>query len=286
MISKGSQQKWKILARAWKDTGPPAAPSPNDIINYICSIPKVSTRVLVLGCTPALRNALVAEHHNVISVDITKEMIEMTTKLVSKKGNDFPVQGDWLQLPLRDKSIDAVIGDKVLGNVDPNNWECFFSEIKRVLHPKGVLLTRASPHGKQQLELPKYQTFSEMIWKWLTFHKAGMDLNNACAGLWEDCMDMSTKLVTPYIGTQQLSRILPDTKAACIREANEDPDATPFTRYFIQKYWTSRNLQWSAYTVEGILSAASSYFDCLGTYAASDYPEGARQPIFHFVAKN
>lgn len=135
MISKESQLKWRILARTWKHTGPPAAPSSDDVKNYVSNIPKVSTRVLVLGCTPALRNALLAERYNVVSVDITREMIHMTTKLVSKKGSDFPVQGDWLQLPLCDKSVDAAIGDKVLGNVDPGNWEYLFSEIKRILHP-------------------------------------------------------------------------------------------------------------------------------------------------------
>lgn len=282
-MSLEARQKWAILARGWKDTGAPAAPSPQDISNYVEPLPRGGGRVLVLGCTPSLRNRLLSESFTPVSVDITREMLEMTTPLVTPAGAELLIQGDWLQLPLSDNSIEAAIGDKVLGNVMPSDWPALFSEVNRVLCSGGAFLTRASPHGEQLLEPPPRRAFGELVNKWVSLQKNGMRLENACSGLWEDCMDMSTERVTPYMGTQQLHRVIPATEKECVREAGADPEAVALVKRFVRNYWSSRHARWSAYTVEAILDAARVHFDFVGTYAASDYPEGDRQPVFHFV---
>lgn len=280
-----AQQKWTILASAWKDTGPPAAPSSQDVSNYVLHIPSGCTSVLVLGCTPALRNYLRSKSYIVVSIDITHEMIDVTKPLITGAGVEFMVQGDWLVLPLRDNSVDAVVGDKVLGNVMPDDWPKLFAEVKRVLHSDGAFLTRASPHGEHLLKPPPRRKFGELVSKWTSFLKKGMRLDDACSGLWEDCMDMSTDPITSSSGTQQLRRVVPTTKAACIVEAGADQDAILLVQNFIQKYWPSRDARWSAYTVESILTAASVNFDYVDAYTASDYPEGNRQPVFHFIRR-
>jgi SAM-dependent methyltransferase len=212
-------------------------------------------------------------------------MIDLTTPLVTQVGNDMLVQGNWLQLPLCDNSIDAVVGDKVLGNVMPSEWPELFADVKRVLRPGGTFITRASPHGEYLLEPPPRRAFRDLVSKWASFQREGMKLDDACSGLWEDCMDMSTEHVTPYIGTQQLIRVIPPTEIDCITEAGSDPGNILLVERFVQKYWPSRDARWSAYTLESIKTAARDYFDYVGKYAASDYPEGNRQPVFHFIRR-
>jgi len=285
MTSVEVKEKWRILASAWRDTGPPAAPSPLDVSNYILHLPSAGAFVLVLGCTPALRNRLCLESYTVMSIDITREMIDVTAPLVVRAGGGSMIQGDWLQMPLCDNSFDAVIGDKVLGNMMPDDWPIFFAEVKRVLRPDGVFLTRASPHGIHLLEPPQQRSFSDLVVKWATFQKSGMKLDDACSGLWEDCMDISTDHINPHIGTQQLCRVIPITEAECVNEAGIDSVAISLVQTFIHKYWSSRNARWSAYTIESILQSAGIYFEYVNTYSASDYPEGNRQPVFHFIRR-
>lgn len=285
IAGREAQEKWTILAEAWRDSGPPAAPSLQDVSNYVGHAPKGGTSVLILGCTPALRNRFLAKSYSVISVDITRKMIDLTTPLVTEAGVDILVQGNWLQIPVCNSSVDIVVGDKVLGNVMPGEWSQMFAEVKRVLRPDGTFLTRASPHGEHLLEPPPRRAFGELVSKWTSYLEMGMKLDAACSGLWEDCMDMSTEHDTPSIGTQQLLRVIPTTKEECLYTAGEDSDSASLVQRFIDNYWPSRDARWSAYTVDGILSASSHHFEYVNAYTASDYPEGNRQPVFHFVRR-
>ncbi|MCL5428322.1 MAG: class I SAM-dependent methyltransferase [Chloroflexi bacterium] len=284
-MSFEARQKWSILASAWKDTGPPAAPSLQDVSNYIGHISKRKATVLLLGCTSSLRNRLLGDSCKVVSVDITRRMLEATKPLVTESDADIVVQGDWLHLPLNNNEVDAVVGDKILGNVMPEEWAELFAEVKRVSRPTAPFLTRASPHGEDLLQPPAIRPFSELVKRWAIFYKEGMDIDSACSGLWEDCMDMSTVSITPFVGTQQLKRVIPITKIECLSSAGKEQHAISLVRLFIRKFWHSREARWSAYTVKGILTAASIHFDYVGQYTATDYPEGDRQPVFHFVSR-
>ena len=252
-------------------------------MNYSSHLPQSVVSVLVLGCTPVLRNYLKSKGYKVIAVDITREMINITRPLVADDGEELMIQGDWLYLPLPNNSVDAVVGDKVLGNVMPEGWPQLFAEIGRVLRMNGVFLTRATPHGKFFLQPPPHRSFVDLLTKWTVLYKAGMKLDNASSGLWEDLMDISTEKVTLSLGTQQLSRAIPDTQEECINAAGNDWYAYILVSDFIQKYWVSRYARWSAYALYSIQTVASHHFHFKDSYEASDYHEGDRQPIFHFV---
>jgi ubiquinone/menaquinone biosynthesis C-methylase UbiE len=271
--------KWSFLAANWNQAAPPASPSPEDLEHYFEYI-LPGNIVLVLGVTPSLREAAVSKGAFHISVDCTPDMIVKANEFVSTNNRSTVVQGDWRQLPISDNSVDRVIGDKVLGNLMPQDWPNVFSEVARVLRPKGRFITRATPHGKERLLINSGRSFKESILYWTKKHEEGLHINSASAGLWEDLMDASTNYETNQLGTQQLARVIPSTKDECMIIASRVLSDQSVFKAMIDRFWASRYSLWSSYCEDAIPQAAAPYFRFVELKNADDYEAGKRQPCF------
>jgi ubiquinone/menaquinone biosynthesis C-methylase UbiE len=99
---------------------------------------------LVLGATPELRDAFVEFGYKLHSIDINLDMfLAMNELLKNKDPNEVLVKANWLDNPLTGEYFDVVVGDAVLPNVPWNRREDLLLEVKRLLKPNGVFLTRA-----------------------------------------------------------------------------------------------------------------------------------------------
>lgn len=141
---------WKKIAEEWKTYfAPPSRTSPGEEEQYRkwlaeLAIGKESQKGLVLGATPELRDGMVEHGYDLTSVDINPEMFRAMDELrKSIAPNEQLIEASWLDMPLEDDSFDVVVGDAVLPNVPWEERDRFLSEIKRVLKPGGVFLTRA-----------------------------------------------------------------------------------------------------------------------------------------------
>jgi ubiquinone/menaquinone biosynthesis C-methylase UbiE len=99
---------------------------------------------LVLGATPELRDGLCDFGYKAYSIDINLDMfLAMDELLKSKSQDEVLVRANWLDNPLADGYFDVVLGDAVLPNVPWSERSRLLSEVKRVLKPGGIFLTRA-----------------------------------------------------------------------------------------------------------------------------------------------
>jgi SAM-dependent methyltransferase len=140
---------WKQIAYMWKTYFTvPSRISPQEVKQYRSWLKKISEnkkplKGLVLGATPELRDALSDFGYSVCSIDINLDMfLAMDELLKSKNPNEVLVKGNWLNCPLRDKYFDVIVGDAVLPNIPWDERNPLLFEVKRLLKPNGVFLTR------------------------------------------------------------------------------------------------------------------------------------------------
>jgi ubiquinone/menaquinone biosynthesis C-methylase UbiE len=141
---------WKQIADDWNTCfTSPSRISPQEVEKYREWLGEINKekkplRGLVLGATPELRDALTEFGYRVYSIDINLEMfLAMDTLLKNKDANETLIKANWLDNPLADDYFDVVVGDAVLPNVPWGERSHLLSEVKRLLRPGGVFLTRA-----------------------------------------------------------------------------------------------------------------------------------------------
>jgi 2-polyprenyl-3-methyl-5-hydroxy-6-metoxy-1,4-benzoquinol methylase len=163
-------KKWDVLAAHWNDSGPPSSPSPNDIRSYRRFL-KLSSRglgsdILILGCTPRLRNLVAAMRLSGTCVDISAKMLTTSTKYVSRSAlqQQF-TQQNWLSLDLG-RQFSAIVGDKVFENVPHSEWPTFKLRLLAHLRPGGRLIIRVAPQDPKLLG----RTFRELFEDWSQRH--------------------------------------------------------------------------------------------------------------------
>jgi SAM-dependent methyltransferase len=278
--------KWNSLAKQWMGNVSPVAPSDGDIENYLrhCNA-KDEQIALILGCTSKLRKTLSSHYKQVISVDSSQEMLSVSKYYHESARNEVFVCSDWLSIPFSDNTIDTVVGDKVFDNVPPENWGLWLREIHRILKQGGRFVTRLSPRGMQIMSLPKFADFSAIVKKWSDVVRAGdSTYEESCSSLWEDCLASSTVTEDQLVGIQSTARILPSTPQECLSHFIGQQVETKLVELFIARYWESRSFQWSAYTLEGVIRAATPFFSVGGMLVANDYAEAHRQPVLLLVS--
>lgn len=281
-----SQTKWETLSRTWMSVEPPAAPSEQDVSNYLSMIPPSSRTVAILGCTPLLRQKVRLLETRVFSLDISHGMLNRSTSQLPLSPNESQIQCNWMQIPLRYSSVDALLGDKVFDNVLPSEWPTWIAELSRVLTPGGVFITRIAPRGRLSLSVPSALPLEKAILKWSSMSETGgWSAESACAGLWEDLLAASTRPDSEHTGTQQTSRMLPRKLEELRQLWPERSREGQLIARFVDRYWESRYFTWSAYTMEGVIRALDPSFALSSALIASDYPEAIRQPVLAFSVR-
>ena len=144
---KTTSAPWKQIANMWNTYfTPPSRISKDEDEKYkewLKEIKGERMKALVLGVTPEIREALIELGYETICIDINKEMIlAMDSVLRMKNPNEVVINEDWLKNSLKDNDFDVVAGDCVLSNVEWQERDKLLLEIKRVLKPSGIFITR------------------------------------------------------------------------------------------------------------------------------------------------
>lgn len=141
---------WKQIASDWNTYfASPSRISPQELKKYRGWLAQINgdrkpLKALVLGATPELRDALFELGYRAYSIDINPEMIlAMNDLLKTKNPNEVVIKANWLDNPLAGNYFDVVLGDAVLPNLPWNERMNLLAEVKRLLKPEGVFLTRA-----------------------------------------------------------------------------------------------------------------------------------------------
>lgn len=86
----------------------------------------------------------------VIGVDISQEAVDYANAHYANNNLTFQ-KGDCYQIPVSDKSIDLLVSFETIEHIEFH--ETFFSEIKRVLRPDGILVI-SSPNKRLYTDVP------------------------------------------------------------------------------------------------------------------------------------
>ncbi|MBU4246100.1 MAG: class I SAM-dependent methyltransferase [Nanoarchaeota archaeon] len=141
---------WKQIAEMWNVYfTSPSRISTDEVEKYREWLKQLNNeckplKALVLGATPELRDALNEFGYETTIIDINLEMIlAMNSLLKIKNPNEILVRANWLENPLQSGYFDAIVGDAILPNVPWNKRDALLSEVKRLLKPDGIFITRA-----------------------------------------------------------------------------------------------------------------------------------------------
>lgn len=126
---------WDLRSKTWRETVIfPLVPSNFEYINlypYLIDCKKI----LVLGNTPALQQF---KDREITVVDFSQGMIDSC-----KTSNINYVMGNWLDLPFKNDTFDAIIGDGCLTLLEyPNEYQRLFKNVYQCLKPGGKFIMR------------------------------------------------------------------------------------------------------------------------------------------------
>jgi len=149
-MSQNHALPWKQIANTWKLLTPPWRPSRVNLRDYKEFLQKTiggvkNPKVLILGATPEIRDLLSKfKNIEVTLVDYNMEMILAMNELVKKDNtkNEIWVKSDWLNVPLKEKYFDAVIGDYITTNIHAKNLNQLLKKINVLLKPNGRFISR------------------------------------------------------------------------------------------------------------------------------------------------
>ena len=136
----------------WSALGAPQRPAPSVVKAMRRLLAGRSGPALQLGVTPEI--ARLSSHG--LALDWSEAMIR--TVWPGDTATHKTVLGDWLAVPLKDHSMDAVFGDACLSMLDwPGDQRRLLIEAERVLRPRGRLVLRcfAGPEEREILDALK-----------------------------------------------------------------------------------------------------------------------------------
>lgn len=153
-ITKRKQKEWRdnIADQRTKNRANyPGAPSAcQGILNVYKQLLKKAVQnkknfqALVLGATPEIRDLVLSLDGDLVTLDISHDMINKCNRLMKHSGHkkEKIVIGDWLKSGLKDGTFDVIIGDGVTNNISVKDHQRFFQENKRLLKKNGYLIIR------------------------------------------------------------------------------------------------------------------------------------------------
>lgn len=98
--------------------------------------------VLDLGCGPGVTAVFLARHGmHVTGLDQSTAALRRARELADFYGEDITlVEGDVLDIPISDASVDVVHDSFVYHNIRPENRQRYAAEVARVLRPGGLVV--------------------------------------------------------------------------------------------------------------------------------------------------
>ena len=127
---------------------PPAKPSISEINSYKEEMNTLKVRlkrkldVLILGTTVEFIDLALREKANITIIDSSEEYNNIVCNdLKYQSGNIRSVICRWEDMPFKDE-FDVIIGDCVIGNIDKENVEDFFFNIRKSLRSNGLFLCK------------------------------------------------------------------------------------------------------------------------------------------------
>lgn len=156
---------WDKFVSGYKKWDPPYVPSKNRLSIYGRLIKQAvrnsGNDVLLLGATPSLRDILLNLKCNVTILDFSPKMIYgmrflMKNRKEAEKREKIVI-GNWLKTPKVFKNkFDIIVGDSVTNNLTYPELKIFFSEMKKILKPKGsLILTNGGNYTKQTITIER-----------------------------------------------------------------------------------------------------------------------------------
>lgn len=171
---------WERHARQWSQVGPPLRPSLEDLAvaeaglrEWSSTTGRLDPTVLVLGVTPELCSLGTLERIRVIAVDRSMDMIRAVWPGPLRAG-DRALCGDWLRLPLAERSVDIVFADGCLSTLSfPAGYMGVCAELRRVLSANGRCIVRCfvqaetpEPIGRVLEDLARGRVGAFHAFKW------------------------------------------------------------------------------------------------------------------------
>lgn len=143
----GGQVSMRIKQRKNYPASPSAAPGIMKIFESLLKKAigkKRKFKALVLGATPELRNLVLKNKGELVTLDFSLEMILQSSLLIKSPDleKEIIVKSDWLKSPLASGYFDLVLADAAFINVSPKDQIKLAKEIKRLLKRGGYFITR------------------------------------------------------------------------------------------------------------------------------------------------
>jgi hypothetical protein len=147
-------EPWKEIAKNWSLVTPPARPSEEVCHAYATAITNHmhsgQGRALVLGSTPELSDLLQKLKIEVTIVDSNIEMMHAMTSLMKVQAeHEIWLKSDWSKAPLQEAFYDFILGDAVLQNIAQEHQESFLNNVRRMIKPDGLFISRQVVFGLQ-----------------------------------------------------------------------------------------------------------------------------------------
>lgn len=183
---------WEASADRWPAAGPPWRPSAGDLALYRrLAGARLSGRVLVLGVTPELRDAVAAAGGRSVVVDVSARMHAVATSLLRRAdpSRETWINQDWLDVDLPVDEFDLVLGDMIWWSLSVRDQHALGDRIHAALREDGLLVSRlrfadlarvdesaASVFGRYLQELDRApeeeRTIRGTLYSWLYDHTA------------------------------------------------------------------------------------------------------------------
>jgi len=105
---------------------------------------KKNFRALVLGATPESRDLVLSLRGELVTVDISWEMIEKASSLMKYQNSpkEIIVKANWLNNPIKDNYFDVILGDGVTLHLSWRDQSKFFKELRHLLKRRGFVILR------------------------------------------------------------------------------------------------------------------------------------------------
>lgn len=153
------REHWARASESWAGVGQPLRPGEEDqaimnqLLDKVIVHPGSFEKAVLLGVTPELLSLQWPSRWEVISLDISQEMIERVWSHAARPIGSRAVLGNWKHMPFADRSIDFCLGDGCFVLVPSSEWALVFSEVQRILKPGAHFAIRLFSRPEQREDL-------------------------------------------------------------------------------------------------------------------------------------